>query len=246
MFDNLAVIILAAGLGKRMKSGKAKVLHEVLGKPMVLYVTETAKQVAGDNVILVIGHQAERVREVVSEAHNVMFALQKEQLGTGHAVLCALPLIPEQVGNALILCGDVPLITGRTLTRFMNEHIKEKRDISLLAVQVDDPKGYGRIITDEKMNLAGIVEEADATEEQRLIKTINSGIYCVKKEFLTTALNRIRPDNAQAEFYLTDIIAIGYNEDKRIGVMVGEDPDEVRGVNNLEDLRKVENLKRER
>ncbi|MDM8552743.1 NTP transferase domain-containing protein [Desulfobacterales bacterium HSG2] len=240
----MAVIILAAGLGTRMKSDKAKVLHEILGKAMVLYVVGTAKKVAGNNVILVIGNQAEKVREIVSKEYEAVFALQKEQLGTGHAVSCALPSLTGQTEHVLILCGDVPLIRADTLTRFTDEHLAAERDISLLAVQIDDPAGYGRILTDENMNLTGIVEEADATEEQKKINTINTGIYCVRKQFLTDVLQKIRPDNAQGEFYLTDIIGIGYKEGKRIGVMVGDNPNEVMGINTLHDLATVESIMR--
>ena len=143
-YYDLAVIILAAGLGTRMKSNKAKVLHEILGKPMVMYVVEVAKKIAGDNVVLVVGNQAEKVRKVVSEQTNVLFALQEEQLGTGHAVLCAIPQIPSHVREVVILCGDVPLLTEKTLTGLFEDHVKAQRDISLLAVEIENPTGYGR------------------------------------------------------------------------------------------------------
>ena len=238
--SGVAVIILAAGLGTRMKSDKAKVLHEIMGKPMVLYVVDAAKAVAEDNIILVIGNQAEKVQKIVSKRYNAFFALQEEQLGTGHAVSCAIPSLAEPVEHVLILCGDVPLIKADTLTRFTKDHLSAKRDISLLAVQIDDPKGYGRILTDKNMHLTGIVEEADATEEQKKIKTINTGIYCVRKQFLTEALQKIKPDNAQGEFYLTDIIGIGHKKGKHIGVMIGDNPNEVIGINTPHDLATVE------
>ncbi len=257
IFENVAVIILAAGLGTRMKSGKAKVLHEILGRPMILYVVETAKKIVGKNVILVIGNQAEKVREIVSENFplsaesdeadgndEVGFALQKEQLGTGHAVSYALPNVPGHIEDVVILCGDVPLITADTLIRLIDDHVVGKRDISLLAVQVDDPKGYGRILMDENMHISKIVEEADATEAQKKIKTINAGIYCVKKTFLTDALQKIKSDNAQGEFYLTDIIGIGHKEGRCIGVMIGSTPDEVIGINTPHDLMAVETVMR--
>ncbi len=249
---NVAVVILAAGLGTRMKSGKAKVLHEILDQPMVAYVAETAGKVAGDNIIFIIGNQAEKVRQVVSDScmqrlgFLPRFALQEEQLGTGHAVLCALPEIPACAEDVVILCGDVPLLTAATLSHFLTDHTKTGRDISLLAVQLDKPKGYGRVLMDENENVLGIVEEADATDEQRKIKTINTGVYCVKKQFLTEAVRKIRADNAQGEFYLTDIIEIGYREGKRIGSLIGNDPDEVLGVNTPQDLTLVENIMRHR
>ena len=241
-FEKVAVIILAAGLGKRMKSDKAKVLHEILGKPMILYVLETAAKIAGENIVAVIGHQAEKVSEVISEKYKIRFALQKEQRGTGHAVLCALPHIPDTAENILILCGDVPLITEATLKSLIDEHIRAERDISLLTVEVNDPKGYGRVIFDDNMNLSGIVEDADATEEQKRIRKINTGIYCIKKDIAENLLKKIKPDNAQSEIYLTDIIKIAYKEGKSPGVYVGRDSNEFTGINSCQDLLKVENM----
>lgn len=241
-----AVVILAAGMGKRMKSDKAKVLHEILGKPMIMYVVETAKKVAGNDVVLVIGNHAEKVRNIVSENHTVIFALQKEQLGTGHAVSCALPYLPDHTKDVIILCGDVPLLTFETITRLLKDHIRANRDISLLAVTVKNPKGYGRVLFDEKMNVSGIVEELDASAEQKRIKTINTGIYCVKKEILFDSLNKIKSNNVQGEFYLTDIIELGYREGKVVGVLIGEDDEEIVGVNTIHDLMMVENILRDR
>ena len=195
IYNNVTVIILAAGLGKRMKSSKAKVLHEILGKPMVIYVIETARKVAGNNIILVTGNQSEIVRKIVSKNHKVIFAMQEEQLGTGHAVLCALPYLPEQTEDVVILCGDVPLITSDIINRLVDDHVNAKRDLSLLAVEISNPEGYGRILFDKNRHLTGIVEEADATEEQKRIKTINSGIYCVKQKFLSDSLQKINADN---------------------------------------------------
>jgi UDP-N-acetylglucosamine diphosphorylase/glucosamine-1-phosphate N-acetyltransferase len=241
---NVAVIILGAGLGTRMKSDKAKVLHEILQRPMVLYVVETAKKVAGNNVILVIGHQAEKVRRVVSKEADIVFALQKEQLGTGHAVLCALPYIPSQVGEVIILCGDVPLLTENTLIRLFEDHIKAGRDVSLLAVEIENPKGYGRLLINENRELTGIVEESDATEGQKKVKLINTGIYCIKKKFLFDSIKKIKSDNVKGEFYLTDIIEIGYRNKNVMGVLVGDDWKETVGVNTGQDLQAAENIMR--
>ncbi len=240
--DKLAAIILAAGLGTRMKSDSAKVLHEINGKPMVMYVLETAKKIAGSDIVVVIGKQAEKVKNLVSDVYKVLFALQENQLGTGHAVKCALPLIPEYANQILILCGDVPLLSYGTVTKLYDNHIRKKRDVSILAAETENPKGYGRIIMDEEQSVSGIVEEADATAAQKKIKTINSGIYCVKKAFLEYSLNKIKADNAQSEFYLTDIVKIGYNENKRVGAIVGEDSEEILGVNSMQDLMVVEGI----
>ena len=242
MTSKLAAVILAAGLGKRMKSDKAKVLHEINGKPMVMYVIETAKKIAGDNIVLVIGKQAEKVSEIVSKEHKVIFALQKEQLGTGHAVKCALPFLSEYSEQVLILCGDVPLLSYDTVKRLYEEHIRSSRDISVLAVEADNPKGYGRIILDNENNVSGIVEETDATDAQKQIKIINSGIYCAKKEFLEHSLNKISSNNAQSEFYLTDIIKIGYNYNKNIGAVIGQDNEELLGINSIHDLMAIERI----
>ncbi len=242
--DNCAVIILAAGLGTRMKSDKAKVLHEILGKPMVLYVVETASEVVNKEIILVIGYQANKVREIVSKKHEVLYAFQNEQLGTGHAVMCALKHVPGYIEHVVILCGDVPLITKDTLTKLIANHIELKRDITLLAVEIDNPSGYGRIILDQDDKVLKIVEEADTTDEQKKIKMINSGIYCVKRRKLNDLTGEIRSDNAQKEFYLTDIIEIGRGENCNIGIMAGNRPEEIVGVNNLDDLIIAENLMR--
>ncbi len=244
--ERQAVVILAAGMGKRMKSGKAKVLHEILGKPMIIYVVETANRIAGNNVVLVIGNQADKVREVVSESAEVIFALQKDQLGTGHAVSCALPYLPDHTQEVVVLCGDVPLLTFETVMRLIKDHVKAKRDISLLAVEIDNPKGYGRVLSDKNGNVSGIVEEADASAEQKRIKTINTGIYCIKKEFLFDSLQKVKSDNIQGEFYLTDIVKIGYREGKVVGVIIGGDGEETIGVNNRHDLMTVENIMRNR
>ena len=244
--EKQAVVILAAGMGKRMKSGRAKVLHKILGKPMIMYVVETANRIAGNNVVLVIGNQADKVREMVSESAEVIFALQKDQLGTGHAVSCALPYLPDHTQEVVVLCGDVPLLTFETVMRLIKDHVKAKRDISLLAVEIDNPKGYGRVLFDKNRNVSGIVEEADASAEQKRIKTINTGIYCIKKEFLFDSLQKVKSDNVQGEFYLTDIVKIGYKEGKVVGVIIGGDGEETIGVNNRHDLMTVENIMRNR
>ena len=242
MIKNLAVVILAAGMGTRMKSDKAKVLHEIQGRPMVLYVVETAREVAGNDVVVVVGNQAQKVREVVSETAELCFALQEKQLGTAHAVLCALPLIPRYCEHVVILCGDAPLIEPGTIEALVTDHLNARRDISLLAVELDDPFGYGRILLDDSRQVSAIIEEADATAEQKQIKLINSGIYCIDKRFLLDALPKIRPDNAQSELYLTDIMAVGYREKKKMGVMIGTNYQQILGINTWRDLITVDRI----
>lgn len=244
MIDKTTVIILAAGLGKRMKSGKAKVLHEILGKPMILYVTQVANQVADDNVVVVVGHQAERVRAEVDKHFKVKYAFQEQQLGTGHAVQCALPFVPRHTKNIVILCGDVPLLKASTIETMINDHKTNERDITVLAVTVSDPSGYGRMIVDQNGDLSAIVEEADANKEQKKINLINSGIFCVQMDCLKTLLLKIKKDNAQNEMYLTDIVKIGCNENKKVSVTVGADANEVIGVNSLAELARAEAIMR--
>lgn len=246
MNTKIAVVILAAGLGTRMKSNKAKVLHAVCGKPMVHYVVETAQKVAGSNVILVVGHQADEVRRTVSQQGTFYFAHQTEQLGTGHAVLCALPHIPDSCQEVVILCGDVPLIQARTIEALIGSHLTDKRDISVLAVELADPTGYGRMVLDADGNLQAIVEESDASVEQKRIRRINTGIFCVRKQFLSEALPKIKSDNAQGEIYLTDIIEIAYIDQKLMGVVTGDDPAEVTGINTIDELKNIERAMKNR
>ncbi len=242
MENKIAVVILAAGLGTRMKSGRAKVLHEILGVPMVFYVLETAERISGNDIVVVVGNQADKVKETVTARFRVYFALQEEQLGTGHAVQCAIPFIPKHVEDVLILCGDVPLVRPETLQRLVEGHADAQRDVSVLSVDMEDPKGYGRVIYDENGNVSDIVEQADATEEQKKIRSVNSGIYCVKKSFLSEALNLLDTDNQQGEFYLTDIVRIGYEHGRKIGTLASSNFEEFIGVNSQEDLQKVTSI----
>jgi len=246
MRKNIAAVILAAGLGTRMKSDKAKVLHEVAKRPMILYVVEAARKVAGDNVIVVVGHQAKKVRQIISETAQLHFADQEQQLGTAHAVLCALPHIPDHCDEVVILCGDVPLILPETISGLVENHFACCRDISLLAVELKKPYGYGRVLLDDNYEVSGIIEEKDATDEQKKIRLINTGIYCIKKQFLQTALPKIQSNNAQKELYLTDIMAIGYNENKKTGVMVATDYRQILGVNSCQDLEEVDKIMKKR
>lgn len=246
MIKNVAVVILAAGMGTRMQSDKAKVLHEIQGRPMILYVVETARKIVGDDVVVVIGHQAQKVRAIVSDTAELRFAYQEQQLGTAHAVLCALPLVPEHCEHVVILCGDVPLIQPETIADLAADHLSARRDISVLAVELDNPFGYGRILLDDNRQISAIIEEADATADQKQIKLINSGIYCVDKAFLLEALPKIRPDNAQGELYLTDIMSVGYKEKRNMGVMIGTNRQQILGINTCRDLEAVDAIMKAR
>ena len=242
--ETLAIVILAAGLGTRMKSNKAKVLHAILGRPMISYVVDTACALAGNNVVLVVGHQADAVREIVAQQAEIKYAFQAEQLGTGHAVMCALPALPENIRHVVVLCGDVPLLKRETLQRFVHDHCLQKRQLSVLAVRLADPAGYGRIVQDESGNVVGIVEEADATLAQKAIQLVNTGIYCIDRRFLATALPEIKSNNAQGEYYLTDIVGVAHDTRLPVGVTVGESADEFIGINSREQLEAVEEMMR--
>lgn len=246
MDHHVAVVILAAGLGKRMKSGRAKVLHEVMGKPMVVYVVEAAIPIAGPAVVVVVGNQAEAVQREVACRAEVRFALQDRQLGTGHAVQCALPYLLSECREVMVLCGDVPLIRSATLKALLDVHVRAGRDVTLLAVDLDQPHGYGRVLLDPSGNVMGIVEEADASDQQRAIRTINSGIYCINRRFLEETLPLLTDDNVQGEFYLTDIIRIGAESGRSIGVTWASDSNEILGINTPQDLDRVEAILRGR
>jgi bifunctional UDP-N-acetylglucosamine pyrophosphorylase/glucosamine-1-phosphate N-acetyltransferase/UDP-N-acetylglucosamine pyrophosphorylase len=236
------VVILAAGLGTRMKSDKAKVLHEIHGQPMIHYVVSAACQIAPDGVVVVVGHQAEQVKAAVRAGHKARFALQPEQLGTGHAVNCALDALPEEATDIIILCGDVPLIRPATLQQLWEDHTASDRTLTVLGVEMETPKGYGRLLLDGAGCFTGIVEEADATDDQKSVRLVNSGIYCVEKTFLAEALGEVRADNVQGEYYLTDIVGIGHARGLSMGVLTGTDAGEVIGVNRLEELKIVADL----
>jgi len=240
--NNSVVIILAAGKGTRMKSEKAKVLHHICRSPMIMYVVETAVQISGNNVVVVVGNQGKKVQEVVSQSADVIFAFQKEQKGTGHAVLTALPLLPEYCKHVVILSGDVPLIRAATIKQMVAKHVEQDNEITSLGVKLKNPYGYGRIIINKSGDVERIVEESDASEIEKNINIVNSGIYCVKKSFLEISLSQIKSDNMQNEIYLTDIVGIANNLNKKTGLMICKDHTEVMGVNTREDLQNIEAL----
>jgi len=187
----LAAIILAAGKGTRMKSRKAKVLHKVGGKPMVVYPTELAREFGADPVVVVVGHQAEQVKEAVTQGlskDGVKYAVQKEQRGTGHAVMAARRALKNFNGDVLIISGDVPLMTKPLLAGFYKRHLQAKALVSVLTTRVEDPTGYGRCVVDSMGRLSRIVEEQDSSMKEKAIKEVNTGIYLIDKRFLCICL----------------------------------------------------------
>ncbi|GBR75339.1 N-acetylglucosamine-1-phosphate uridyltransferase [Candidatus Termititenax persephonae] len=237
--ENTKVIILAAGQGTRMRSDLAKVLHEVKGQPMIGRVLDMVGLVSPDEIYLVIGHQAERVKAATAR-YDVIYVEQKVQLGTGHAVLMAEPALKNYDGLTIILCGDVPLLRGETVKELRAKCLAEKLDGIILTVRLDDPQHYGRIVRGPTGQVERIVEYRDATDAEKKIDEVNSGIYCFRTRELFAALRQIQNQNDQREYYLTDVIGIMAGQGKTIGTLLTADAGQVQGVNDLEDLRRAE------
>ncbi|NVL90248.1 MAG: NTP transferase domain-containing protein [Desulfobacterales bacterium] len=235
---DIAAIILAAGQGTRMKSDRAKVLHEIAGVPMIRYIVETALAVV-DEVVVVIGHQAEAVRGVLASYSMLRFAVQEEQLGTGHAVVCAIPEIPADVQDVVVLCGDTPLIKSDTIRALIDQHRDRESLLTLITTTLAEPFGYGRIFSDAHGNPIRIVEESDASESEKKIQIVNTGIYCINMTFLKKALAGLDNDNAQGEFYFTDVVKQAYRDGKPAVLFEINDPIQVIGINTNEELAKV-------
>lgn len=224
----LKVVILAAGQGTRMKSKVPKVLHKVLDKTMVDYVIDAAEKVGAEDTCVVVGHQSAMVKAMIGD--RVKFAVQKEQLGTGHAVMQAGDFIKGD-SNILILCGDTPLITSETILKLNEIHSAEDNAVTVLSMIVDEPTGYGRIIR-QGGGFGKIVEQKDANEDEKAVKEVNSGVYIFKAEALNAAFEKLSNNNSQGEYYLTDTPEIIKDMGQKVGIMVADDGDEFLGVNS--------------
>jgi len=234
--EDIVTVILAAGKGTRMKSDIVKVLHPILGLPMLSYSIELSLSgIKAEKTIVVVGYQADRIQEAF-KGIPIEFALQKEQLGTGHAVLQAVPFLQAFSGSILILCGDVPLVKVETLRSFIDTYKENESTLSVLTTVVEEPFGYGRVLRNPEGWLEKIVEEKDASEEERKIREINTGIYCVKAPFLKKGLTEIGRENAQGEYYLTDLVEIAKKNGLRCSAHIVTDPAEVMGINTRVDL----------
>jgi len=237
--NKFCAIILAAGKGTRMKSDLAKVLHVLNGKPLLHYSLETAKKAGAEKIVAVIGHQADIVRKEFADS-SCIFVEQKPQWGTGHAVLQAKDVLAEYQGLTVILCGDVPLLKSTTIKLLVENHVASKAVVSVLTTILPPPHAYGRIVKDDKGNVLKIVEHKDATEVEKRIGEINTGIYCVDTNFLFHALQKVTNNNQQHEYYLTDIVEIAVREDQNVKSFVASDYVEVMGINTLEELTRAE------
>jgi UDP-N-acetylglucosamine diphosphorylase/glucosamine-1-phosphate N-acetyltransferase len=232
-------LILAAGKGTRMKSDLAKVLHVLNGKPLLYYSLVAAGDAGAEKIVAVIGHQADIIREEFANS-GCIFVEQKPQLGTGHAVLQAKNLLGDYKGLTVILCGDVPLLKPATIKSLVDNHLTAKAVVSVLTTIPPLPHAYGRIVKDDKGNVLKIVEHKDATEDEKKIGEINTGIYCVDTKFLFSALGKVTNDNKQREYYLTDIVEIACCEGVTVKSFIAFDYIEVMGINTVEELSRAE------
>ena len=230
-------VILAAGKGTRMNSATTpKVLHKIMGKTLLGYVLDSVKDFTKEEFVIV-GHQAEKVEEFLDKNYTSAKAvLQTPQLGTGHAVSMVCPYLENFDGLVLILCGDTPLITRKSLEKFIEFHKKQNSDITVMSTMFENPTNYGRIVRDDDNSLKAIVEEKDATAQQKLIKEVNAGIYCLNWAKIKPVFSQLTSNNAQGEYYLTDIISWGKTQKMNVNAFVLENSDEIYGINSRQNL----------
>ncbi len=236
----IGTIILAAGKGTRMKSNRAKVLFELGEKPLIQHVIETAKKVQSDRIVAVVGYRKDDVTAALEEYEGLRFVEQKEQNGTGHAVMMAKDEFTDVEGDVFILCGDVPLLKPETLASLLKQHREAGAACTVVTAILDDPARYGRIVRDENGSVMGIVEYKDATDAQREIAEINTGIYCFDIQRMFDSLSKVGNSNQQNEYYLTDTLEILRGEGHLVDSMILEDMMECAGVNSQKQLAELE------
>jgi len=234
-------LVLAAGQGTRMNSDLAKVLHLMAGEPLLAHVLRALEDLGVGRVLVVVGHQQERVRAAFADAP-VEWVEQREQRGTGHAVLMAGPSLADFEGMLLVVCGDTPLLRGATLHELLIGHAESGAAVTVLSTIVPNPRGYGRIVRDEEGGIDAIVEERDATPEQRAIAEINSGIYAFHYPELASVLSELTAHNVQGEYYLTDTVALLRRRGHKTAVVCAPDYRELLGINTVEQLAEAERL----
>jgi len=234
IMGDTAVILMAAGKGKRMKSNLPKVLHNLAGKPILNYVFDTVDQLEVKRKILIVGYKSNKIRELIGD--KIEYVEQKEQLGTAHAVLQTKKLLSDFKGDVLILSGDVPFLTVKTLKKLLKYHQNNNFCCTLISTILKSPEGYGRIIRDKKGEIKGIIEEVDLSADRKKITEVNGGIYCFNKDKLFRALEEVTPDNKQGEYYLTDTVEILLKEGLTVGNIIVKDYSEILGINSRLDL----------
>jgi UDP-N-acetylglucosamine diphosphorylase/glucosamine-1-phosphate N-acetyltransferase len=235
----LAIVILAAGKGTRMKSDLPKVLHRLGGKPLIAHVLDTAHALAPDRMVVIVGHRREEVIALLADS-GVEWVVQDPQLGTGHAVLQTRNVLSEFQGDTVVLSGDVPLLKAATLQHLIEFHRQENASATVLSTYADDPAGYGRIIRGSDGQFVRIVEEREASPLEKAIHEINSGVYCFRANELFQALIQVKSDNSKGEYYLTDIIGILKTSGKKVQVYDKAKYREVQGINTLAELAEAE------
>lgn len=232
-----AVVVLAAGAGTRMKSTKQKTLHEIGGRTLLGHALHAAAGINPDHLVTVVGHQRDQVSPVVEKISNeldreVILAVQEEQRGTGHAVSCGISPLSDFEGTIIVTNGDVPLLTSETIEGLRNTHTAQGNAVTVLSMHLADPTGYGRIMRETDGSVSAIVEHKDATEEQRLVDEVNSGVFAFDAAALRDALTKLDTDNAQGELYITDVLEIARTAGHGVGAHVAADPQELAGVND--------------
>ena len=233
------VLVLAAGKGKRLHSKTIKLLHPVAGRPMVAHVLDVARALRPARLVTVIGHQAQQVREALVDCATE-FVVQREQLGTGHAVLQAARRVSGPAGSTLlVLNGDLPTLKPSTLRKLIQRHRRSGAALSVLTAAVVDPAGYGRIVRDHSGEFVRIVEEADANAHERSVNEINCGLYCADPRALLGALRRVKPDNIQGEYYITDAVAELLRRGVKVAAVRHDDAEEILGVNTRQELARA-------
>jgi bifunctional UDP-N-acetylglucosamine pyrophosphorylase/glucosamine-1-phosphate N-acetyltransferase len=244
--NDLHVVILAAGKGTRMKSALPKVLHPLAGRTLIEHVLKTAEGLRAVDTVVVVGHGADDVKGALGAHPELDFVVQSPQLGTGHALQQAEPVLKDKRGTVLLLYADVPLLRTETLQRLIEQHRAERAAATVLTAELEDPYGYGRIVRDDAGRISRIVEERDASGEERGIREVNSGIYTFELSGLFDSLGRLATDNAQGEYYLTDLVAMYRHRGLTVGTLMIDDPTELRGVNSRVDLAELTQILRAR
>ncbi len=239
--QGLAAVILAAGKGTRMHSDRAKVLHPLASRPLLIHVLDTVGALNPSRVLVVVGYQAEEVKQACAN-RPVEFVEQAEQLGTGHAVQQAQAVLEDFEGDVLILCGDMPLIRSTTLQALLRKHHETGAGCTLLSLKTKEPKDFGRVVRGPGGAVLRVVEAKDATEQEKTVDEYSSGVYCFDKGILFKALASIDTRNAQAEYYLTDTVGILTRDGHRVECHSTRDADEILGINSTEDLKKAEQI----
>jgi len=239
-----AIVILAAGKGTRMKSSLPKVLHPLAGRPMLAYSLDLAEAVGDMPPVVIVGYKADEV--MAAAGKRATFATQTEQLGTGHAVMQAEETLAGKADVVLVYAADMPLITAGTLRRLMETHLTTNATITMLSVIAEDPRGFGRVVRGPDGGAQFIVEEIEATEEQKAIRELNAGVYCFDADWLWPALHRLQPSPRKGEYYLTDTVGLAVADGRRVSVVTTETPEEVLGVNTRAHLAEAERVVRMR